>query len=66
MGRYAASSVPAAGRGRPPRVADALELVGMTAHAQTQIGTALRRPAPPGVPARAIAADPDLYLLDEP
>ena len=67
MGRY-----PRLGLFRRPSaadhraVADALELVGMTSHAQTQIGRLSGGQRRRAFLARALAADPDLYLLDEP
>ncbi len=67
MGRY-----PRIGPFRRPgaadrrAVADALELVGMTEHAQTQIGRLSGGQRRRAFLARALAADPDLYLLDEP
>jgi ABC-type Mn2+/Zn2+ transport system ATPase subunit len=67
MGRY-----PRLGMFRRPgaadrrAVADALELVGMADHAQTQIGRLSGGQRRRAFLARALAADPDLYLLDEP
>jgi ABC-type Mn2+/Zn2+ transport system ATPase subunit len=67
MGRY-----PRLGPFRRPgpadhrAVAEALELVGMADHARTQIGRLSGGQRRRAFLARALAADPDLYLLDEP
>jgi len=54
------------GRADQARVDDALERVGMLGHAKTQIGRLSGGQRRRAFLARAIASDPELYLLDEP
>jgi len=67
MGRYPAlGPLRRPGRADRDAVAEALELVGMADHARTQIGSLSGGQRRRVFLARAIAAAPDLYLLDEP
>ncbi len=67
MGRYPAlGPLRRPGRADRDAVAEALELVGMSDHARTQIGSLSGGQRRRVFLARAIAAAPDLYLLDEP